>query len=217
MRLQAAGIVAYPSVGAATSLRNSPAALLPSSSSGAAAQANVGRAAAVERLRFCLDGQPLGLAPAGECGADATAVVQRDLLRCALAVIVLLSYTPSEDHVLLSSSQQDACQAATLPADIALAIVHFCSGCPPTMMRTLLLRRKKYQRCMSCCRQDEALPAEGYTLREACQLARSSLPAQRAAACRLLASVLAAAQPRADGSSCPRPVELPKLGQVCLP
>jgi hypothetical protein len=75
---------------------------------------------------------------------------------------------------------------------------------------------------MSCRRRDEGRSAEGYTLREACQLARSSLPAQRAAACRLLAAVLAAARPRArgmraDGSFCPRPVELPHHGQVGLP
>jgi hypothetical protein len=56
--------------------------------------------------------------------------------------------------------------------------------------------------------------ASGYTLEEAGALARSSLPAQRVAACRLLAAVLKQARPparclRQDGSWAARPLAAP--------
>ncbi|BDA50749.1 probable RNA polymerase II-associated protein 1 at N-terminal half [Coccomyxa sp. Obi] len=44
-------------------------------------------------------------------------------------------------------------------------------------------------------RQDEGTLSEGYTVHEMCQLARSSLPAQRAFACRHLAALLERARP----------------------
>ena len=68
-------------------------------------------------------------------------------------------------------------------------------------------------------RQDEPGAAAGYTLREMCQLARSSLPAQRAAACRHLAAVLLRARPPAfdrlpSGQPRPRPVAVPPQAPV---
>ncbi len=49
--------------------------------------------------------------------------------------------------------------------------------------------------CTHVCRQDEGTISEGYTVHEVCQLARSSLPAQRAFACRHLAALLGRARP----------------------
>lgn len=49
--------------------------------------------------------------------------------------------------------------------------------------------------CVHASRQDEGTVSEGYTVHEMCQLARSSLPAQRAFACRHLAALLARARP----------------------
>lgn len=55
--------------------------------------------------------------------------------------------------------------------------------------------------CMlACCRQDEGSVGQGYTVQELCQLARSSMPAQRTAACSFLAKLLARARPSAIGS-----------------
>lgn len=53
------------------------------------------------------------------------------------------------------------------------------------------------------------MAGEGYTLEEACLLARSSLPQQRAAALRLLGCVLACSRPVAH--STPRPIILNHL------
>lgn len=76
------------------------------------------------------------------------------------------------------------------------------------------------------CRQDEGSAGQGYTVAEMCQLARSSLPAQRAAACRHLAALLARARPTAAdayralfrGGAAPRPLSVPGSDQVwgCL-
>ena len=70
-------------------------------------------------------------------------------------------------------------------------------------------------------RQGERGGAAGYTLRELCQLARSSLPAQRAAACRHLEAVLLRARPSAfdrllTGEPRPRPVAMPAPAPVRL-
>ena len=68
-------------------------------------------------------------------------------------------------------------------------------------------------------RRDEGTCVEGYTVHEACQLARSSLPAQRVAACRMLAAILCAARPPAcahwpDGGVEPRAIPAPSLHRV---
>ncbi len=44
------------------------------------------------------------------------------------------------------------------------------------------------------CRQDEGAVGAGYTIHEMCELARSSVPAQRIAACRHLSAILARVQ-----------------------
>ncbi len=51
---------------------------------------------------------------------------------------------------------------------------------------------------MICTRQSEGSSPQGYTLQEACLLARSSLTKQRELALRILAAVLAAARPQAS-------------------
>ncbi|KAL0046547.1 hypothetical protein WJX82_003367 [Trebouxia sp. C0006] len=63
-------------------------------------------------------------------------------------------------------------------------------------------------------RQSEGSSPQGYTLQEACLLARSSLTKQRVVALRILAAVLAAARPQAShqqaaGVLMPQPVNLP--------
>ncbi|CAL8465149.1 g4684 [Coccomyxa elongata] len=71
-------------------------------------------------------------------------------------------------------------------------------------------------------RQDEGTVGEGYTVHEMCQLARSSLPAQRAFACRHLAALLARARPlMADAHAAlfgngriPKPVNVPGSDQA---
>ncbi|DBA68651.1 TPA: hypothetical protein ACH3X2_013454 [Trebouxia sp. C0005] len=63
-------------------------------------------------------------------------------------------------------------------------------------------------------RQSEGSSPQGYTLQEACMLARSSLTQQRVLALHILAAVLAAARPQAThqqaaGVLTPRPVKIP--------
>ncbi|DBA80705.1 TPA: hypothetical protein ACH3X1_007944 [Trebouxia sp. C0004] len=63
-------------------------------------------------------------------------------------------------------------------------------------------------------RQSEGSSPQGYTLQEACMLARSSVTKQRVLALRILAAVLAAARPQAShqqaaGVLMPQPVKLP--------
>ncbi len=67
---------------------------------------------------------------------------------------------------------------------------------------------------MICIRQSEGSSPQGYTLQEACLLARSSVTKQRVLALRILAAVLAAARPQAShqqaaGILIPQPVNLP--------
>jgi hypothetical protein len=59
------------------------------------------------------------------------------------------------------------------------------------------------------CRQEAGAVAEGYSVQEACLLARSSLPQQRVLALRLLAAVLALSRPSVAPSSSNRLVPLP--------
>ncbi len=72
------------------------------------------------------------------------------------------------------------------------------------------------------CRQDEGSVGQGYTVREMCQLARSSMPAQRTAACRHLSALLARSRPSAarsyqslfGGGKRPNPLCVPGSEQV---
>ncbi len=74
------------------------------------------------------------------------------------------------------------------------------------------------------CRQDEGTVGEGYTVHEMCQLARSSLPAQRAFACRHLAALLARARPSLANAQAalfgngriPKPINVPGSEQAIL-
>lgn len=126
MRSQAARTAAQDSAGAAGTLRSSHAAPLPGSS-GVAAHATAGGSAAVERLRFSLEGRPLGLAPEEGANPDARAVVQRDLLRCALGFYLptLIPQGPQTCSAnILAGSLQECCDAATGSAQLHLRPAH---------------------------------------------------------------------------------------------
>ena len=138
------------------------------------------QASLAARLRFDVDGAVVGLRAAGSSADVSPAeVAERDPLR--------YGGIGSEGWVERRSSCPGWLQSCR-------------TGC-----RTINIARLAAR---ACCRQEDGAVGEGYSVQEACLLARSSVPQQRVLALRLLRSVLALSRPSvaASGSG---PVPLP--------
>ena len=130
------------------------------------------QASLAARLRFDVDGAAVGLRAAGSSADVSPAeVAERDPLRCGVL--------GSEAWV----ERRPSCPAWLQSCTTGSRTVQFA-----------------HLAACACCRQQDGAVGEGYSVQEACLLARSSVPQQRVLALRLLRSVLALSRPSVAAS-----------------
>lgn len=184
-------------------------------------------------LRFNLEGLPVGHKPPDDTAAAASAV-SRDPLRCAEVDRPLLNVSTT-----CACDRREASLSGILKCQSCGPASYTCKTGHCILLAVFNLQPVSYQRLLKyfcntvsneqsygwvhgcrpvadCAAGECRWQGEGYTVQEAGDLLHSSQPQQRAAACRLLSALLAAAH---SGAALQLPAGCPQAAehaQVCL-